>query len=146
MIKQKKRWVLVADGARARIFLKTHKHLENAIGYDLVAKNLKDSEVGNAKPGRTFESSNPTRHAYSPRTDWHQHQKDLFAQELCDVLEKANLNKEIDELILVVPAKTLGGLRAHLSKPLTAKVSAEISKDVTKLTEPELLEFLEREI
>lgn len=146
MIKQKKKWVLVADGARGRIFSRTPTGLENAMGHDFIGENLKDSDLGSGAPGRVFESAYPGRHAYQPRTDWHQHQKDLFAQELCDVLEKANLNKDFDELILICPPKTLGEMRAHLPKQVLAKVTAEIPKDVTKFTEPELLDFLEREL
>lgn len=146
MIKQRKKWVLVADGARGRIFSRTPAGLENAMGYDFIGENLRDSAVGRSEPGRDFESAYPGRHAYQPRTDWHQHQKELFAQELCDVLEKSDQNKEFDELILICPPKTLGEMRAHLPKSVLAKVTAEFPKDITKFTEHELLDFLEREI
>lgn len=146
MIKPRKKWVLVADGARARIFVRTHGTLENALGHDFIGDNVKQSALGSSKPGRDFESASPTRHSYEPRTDWRQHQKELFAQELCEVLEKSNNNNELDELVVIASPKTLGNLRAHLSKQLLAKVTAEIPKDVTKFTERELVEFLEREI
>ena len=145
MVKQKKIWVLVADGARARIFVKTHRKLNSALGQDFVGENLRESELGTSKPGRSYESSNSTRHAYQPRTDWHQFQKQLFAKELCDVIEKANENSEFDELIIISPPKTLGDIRAHLGKQTLSKVTAEIPKDITKLTEHELSSFLERE-
>jgi len=146
MLKQKTKWVLVADGARARIFVRDNAKLENAMGQDFVGENLKESALGTSKPGRDFESSYSARHAYAPRTDWHQHQKSLFAKELCDILEKATENAEFDELIIVSPPKTLGDLRENLCKKTLAKVVAEIPKDVTKFTELELVNFLEREI
>lgn len=146
MIKKKKTWVLVADGARARIFIKNHKHLNNAMGQDYVGENLKDSEMGTDKPGRGYESANATRHAYQPRTDWHQYQKQLFAKELCDILDKANTNAEFDELIIISPPKTLGDIRGHLDKQTLLKITAEIPKDVTKLTEHELVSYLEKEL
>ncbi len=146
MIKPKKKWVLVADGAKARIFMARPHELTEALDHDFVAPHIKPSERGSSKPGRSFESANPTRHAYEPRTDWRQHQKELFAQELCKVLEEHDEKKEIDELILIAPPKTLGDLRDHLSKHLFDKVTAEIPKDVTKFTETELLHFLEREV
>lgn len=146
MSKQKTKWVLVADGARARIFVQEPHKLENATGQDFVGKNLKDSEIGTSKPGRNFESGNSTRHAYAPRTDWHQHQKSLFAKQLCDILEKATENDEFDELIIISPPKTLGDLRENLCKQTMAKVTTEIPKDVTKFTEAELLTYLERDL
>ncbi len=145
MYKQKKTWVLVADGARARIFIKRNNSLNNAMGTDFVGENLKDSEIGMDKPGRGFESSNPTRHAYQPRTDWHQYHKELFAKELCEILEKANEASEFDDLIIISPPKTLGNIRGHLSKHILSKVKAEFPKDITKFTEHELLHFLDKE-
>jgi protein required for attachment to host cells len=146
MFKQKKTWVLVADGARARIFVKKYKKVDHVMGQDFVGENLRESELGTEKPGRGYESSNPTRHAYQPRTDWHQFQKQLFAKELCDIIEKADENSEFDELIIISPPKTLGDIRGHLGKQTLSKITAEIPKDITKLSEHELASFLEREL
>lgn len=146
MRKPKKTWILVADGARARIFIKKHKSLNNVMGQDFVGENLKDSEAGTDKPGRGYESSNPTRHAYQPRTDWHQYHKELFAKELCEIIEKANEGSEFDELIIISPPKTLGDIREHLCKQALAKVTAEITKDITKLSEHQLMSYLEKEL
>ncbi|MBS0271250.1 MAG: host attachment protein [Proteobacteria bacterium] len=146
MRKPKKTWILVADGARARIFIKNHKSLNNVMGQDFVGENLKDSEAGTDKPGRGYESSNPTRHAYQPRTDWHQYHKELFAKELCEIIEKANEGAEFDELIIISPPKTLGDIREHLGKQALAKVTAEITKDITKLSEHQLMHYLEKEL
>ncbi len=144
--KQKKTWVLIADGARARIFIKSHHKLDHLMGHDFVAENLRDSEIGTSKPGRGYESSNPSRHAYQPRTDWHQYNKQLFAKELCDILDKATENADFDELIIISPPKTLGDIRGYLSKQTLSKVTAEVTKDITKLTEHELVNYLEREL
>lgn len=146
MIKHKKTWVLVADGTRARIFAKNFKSLNNAMGQDFVADNLRDSEIYIDKPGRSFESSNPTRHAYQPRTDWHEYQKQLFAKEICSILEKASENAEFDELIIISPPKMLGDIRSYLGKHILPKITAEIPKDISKLSEYELLNYLEREM
>lgn len=148
MFKQKKRWVLVADGARARIFVMDHTHLENALGEDFVGERLKESDLGTSRPGRSFESGYSGRHAYQPHTDWHQHQKDVFAKELCDILEKAcdKPKPDFDELIIVAPPKSLGDIRGHLGDKTLTRVVYEIPKDVTKLSEFELMNYLEKEI
>lgn len=146
MVKQKKTWVLVADGTRARIFSKRFKSLNNVMGQDFVADNLRDSEIYMDRPGRGFESSNPTRHAYQPRTDWHEYQKQIFAKEICSILEKANETQDFDELIIISPPKMLGDIRSYLGKQILLKITAEIPKDISKLSEYELLNYLEREM
>lgn len=116
------------------------------MGQDFVGENLKDSEIYMDKAGRSYESANSARHAYEPRTDWHQYNKELFAKELCAIIEKANENAEFDELIIISPPKTLGDIRGHLCKQTLALVTAEIPKDITKLTEHELVGYLEKEL
>lgn len=145
MFPKKKVWVLVADGARARIFTKQYRKLTNAMGQDFVADNLKDTEALPDKPGRAFESANSARHAYEPRNDWHEYQKELFAKSLCDILHKASEQSEFDELIIISPPRTLGELRNNLNKQVISKITAEFPKDITKYTEQELAAFLEKE-
>lgn len=146
MKKHKKTWVLVADGTRARIFVKRFKSLSNALGQDFVSDNLRDSEIYMDKPGRAYESANPIRHAYQPRTDWHEYQKQIFAKEICAILEKANETADFDELIIISPPKMLGDIRSNLAKQILPKITAEIHKDVSKLSEYELLNYLEKEM
>ncbi|MBA3813503.1 MAG: host attachment protein [Alphaproteobacteria bacterium] len=146
MKKHKITWVLVADGTRARIFVKEFKSLSNALGQDFVSDNLRDSEIYMDKPGRSYDSSNPTRHAYQPRTDWHEYQKRLFAKDLCTILDKANENADFDELIIISPPKMLGDIRSYLAKQILSKVTAEIPKDISKLSEYDLLNYLEQEV
>lgn len=146
MQKHKKTWVLVADGTRARIFIKRFKSLNNVMGQDFVSDNLRDSQIYMDKPGRSYESSNPTRHAYQPRTDWHEYQKQTFAKEICSILEKANETADFDELIIISPPKMLGDIRSYLGKQILPKIRAEIPKDISKLSEHELLHYLEKEM
>ena len=146
MKKLKTTWVLVADGTRARIFEKSFKSLNNVMGRDLVADNLRDSEIYMDKPGRSFKSKSETRHAYQPRTDWHEYHKQLFAKEICSILDKANETSDFDELIIISPPKMLGDIRSYLGKQLLPKIAAEIPKDISKLSEYELLNYLEREL
>ncbi len=135
-------WVLVADGARGRVFQKQPEGLRHLDGFDFVGENLKDQDLAKDKPGRSFESSNSTRHAYEPKTDPHEYQKQLFARRLSDFVNKAQEKGEFDELVLVTPAKTLGDLRAHLGKESLQKVKHEILKDVSKLSDHELGKYL----
>lgn len=142
-MKAKVVWVLVADGARGRIYQKKPDGIHHLDGFDFIGENLRDQDIFKDKPGRSFESSNPTRHSYEPKTDPHEYQKQLFAKRLSDFVNKAQEKGEFDELVLVTPSKTLGELRAHLGKESLQKVTSEISKDVSKLSDHELGKYLE---
>lgn len=146
MHKQRITWVLIADGTRARIFEKGHKKLNNVMGHDLVNDNLMDREIYMDKPGRSFESATPMRHAYQPRTDWHEHNKELFAKQICSVLDKACETADFDDLVIISPPKMLGGIRSNLAKQILSKIKAEIAKDVSKLSEYELMQYLENSV
>lgn len=69
MIRRKKVWILIADGTRARIFVKKYKKLQGAVGQDFISSNLPDRKMHRSKPGRAFESTIPMRYSYEPRPD-----------------------------------------------------------------------------
>jgi protein required for attachment to host cells len=70
----------------------------------------------------------------------------LFAKEICSILDKANETSDFDELIIISPPKMLGDIRSYLGKQLLPKITAEIPKDISKLSEYDLLNYLEREV
>ena len=142
-MKAKVVWVLVADGTRGRIYQKKADGIHHLDGFDFIGKNLMDREISKERPGRSFEGATPTRHAYEPKTDPHDFQKQLFAKRLSDFVNKAQEKGEFDELVLVSPSKTLGELRAHLNKGSLQKITNEISKDISKLSDHELSKYLE---
>jgi hypothetical protein len=89
---KKKTWILVADGARARIFINEGPGtgLRGLAGADYEADHRPTHEIGVERPGRTQESlGDGTRHAYAPRVDWHEYEKHLFAKEMARVIDQA---------------------------------------------------------
>src|SRR5437762_13314526 len=111
-----------------------------------MTNKLQKSDSEMYKTGRAYETANPILHAYQPRTDWHEYQKQIFAKEICTILEKANETSDFDELIIISPPKMLGDIRSYLGKQVVTKITAEIPKDVSKLSEYELLNYLEQEM
>ena len=137
-------WILIADGARARIILSEgwSSGLERALNYDFAASHAPTRTYGADRPGRTSESADGSRHALEPRVDWHQYEKHLFAVSMAKVLDQAAERGVFDRLVLVAPPKTLGALRAAL-KPRTRKmVIAELGKDLTHVPVRGLMEHL----
>jgi protein required for attachment to host cells len=133
-------WILIADGARARIFANRGpgKGIEAVAGGAFDADHRPDREIMSDRPGRAFESVGDARHAIEPHHDAHRELKQAFAEELAALLDAKLAAKTYDRVVLVAPPAMLGDLRASLSEPVRAVVYAEIDKDLTKTPEAEL--------
>jgi protein required for attachment to host cells len=141
---KKETWILVADAARARVFRfdREEKRLEPAWHEQLVGSKLASRKIGSDRPGRTFDSGGEGRHAKEPPTDPARYEKERFAREVVDRLEDELNRHAFGALVVVAPPQFLGDLRTNLSPQLAACVTAEINKDLSKLTPSELLEHL----
>lgn len=125
-------WILVADGGRAR-FLENDgpgKGLTTA-GVKPLTHDLKATrEMGTDKPGRLHDAGFAQRSAVEV-PDWHRFEKERFAHEVAQVLDRHRKQHDFDRLILIAPAKTLGDLRKALDSNCKDLVVAEIDKDLT---------------
>jgi len=135
-------WILIADGAHARLFAnrgpgKGVEQLEVING-----DHRPDSELVRDSLGRSFESVGDTRHAITPKTDPHRELKRDFAKHLGKVLEQGLAEKAYDRLVLVAPPAALGDLRASLSEPVKHAIYAELDKDLVKTPTDNLAEHL----
>lgn len=137
-------WILIADGAHARIYANhgPGKGIEAVEGGKFDGDHRPDRELMSDKPGRTHESVGDTRHAYAPPTDPHRELKREFSENLAEMLDKELAEKSFDRLVLVAAPKTLGDLRQALSEQVKAKLYAELDKDLTKTPAKELPEHL----
>jgi protein required for attachment to host cells len=136
-------WILIADGAHARVFSNSGpgKGIEVVQGGVINGDHRPDHELVRDGLGRTFESSGAAgdmRHAIEPRTDPHRELKRTFAHELADMLDQRLAEKAYDRLVIVAPPKALGDLRAALSEHVKPLVYAELNKDLVKTPVAEL--------
>jgi len=115
-MKQTVLWVLLADGGNARILERIGPLGALDEIHNLTHSHESTIEHGSDRPGRAFESSGTTRHAYEPRTDWHEQQKDNFAKDIVSLLNEAHLTNKFDELYVLAPAKMLGLIRQHINQ------------------------------
>ena len=138
-------WILIADGARARVLAqeKDFAALEPAFEHEeLTGSTAQSREIASDRPGRSFDSGGQGRHAMEPPTDPQRYAKFAFARELATRLEEAAHAGRFARLVLVAAPKTLGDLRELLPAAVKAKVVAEIDKDLTKVPRPELAKHL----
>jgi protein required for attachment to host cells len=139
-------WVLVADGARARL-LSVDGPIANLMvteQHTFEATHSPNRELQRDKPARVFDSVGAGRHAIESRKDPHRNLKLDFAKELACVLEALKSQKAFERLVVVAPPATLGDLRRVLSDDVKDVVTAEAALDLTRVPLSEIGRHIER--
>lgn len=135
-------WILVADGAKARLLERIGVNAPltpvPATDFSEPEARTPTRDTGTDRPGRVRESANSARHAMEPRVDWHRYAKEQFARSVAGALEEAALQKKYEALILVAPPQALGDLRSALGRHARSLVAGEIAKDLTNLPDRDL--------
>ena len=72
----------------------------------------------------------PSRGSFE-QTDFHQLEEDRFAADAAEMLRKRALSNDFESLIVIAPPRTLGELRKHYHKEVSARLSGELDKDFT---------------
>ncbi len=138
-----KSWVVVCDGVKALVF-------RNDGDAELLNLTLLDvrfepdpptRELGSDRPGRTFQSHGFNRSA-EDETDWHAQAEVAFLSRVAERLDAAVREGSIKHVVLVAPPKALGLLRQQLSPAARAAVTAEVAKDLARLSTPEIEKHL----
>ncbi len=139
-------WILVADGARARIFVNQGpgKGIEEMAGDVFTNVLLPSRELVSDKPGRTFNSTGSARHAIEPGTDPHRERKRAFLGHIAHHLNKANRRGDFDRLVIVAPPPALGDLRAEMDQKLRRVVSGEIAHDLVDHPPSDIVKHVEK--
>lgn len=137
-MKSKITWVLVADGATAKVFAHDADGLTPVKGLIFAADHLRAHDINADREGRSFSSVGSGLSAYEPKTDPVEHREANFVKSVAAELEERFRRKEFDRLVIAAAPTALGDLRPHLSKELQATVVAELPKDLTKSPTPKL--------
>ncbi len=136
-------WVLVCDGKKSLL-------LHNEGDADLL--NLRRTSVveqanpatrdqGSDAPGKAT-SSGGSRQGPMGETDYHTIEEDRFADTVAADLNKQALANAFKDLVVVAPPKILAELRKQFSKHTQDRIAAEIPKDLTHHTIPEIEKLL----
>ena len=136
-------WIVVADGARARIFVNRGpgKGLELS-GRELSAEHHRTSDMARDSLPRTQESVGHARHAIEPKVDPHQEAKRGFTEHVAEVLDQSAAERAFDRFVMVAPPKVLGDFRKAISKRLQPLLHTEVAKDLTKASAKEVADHL----
>lgn len=137
-------WVLVADGAKARLFAIAEKdnsivEIEDRLNPEGTASGR---ELSRDRPPSTHDRFGHGRHNIEPHTGLRQKSAEVFARELNDALERGRLDHRYRKVVLIAPAHFLGTLNAALNKHVHACVIAELPKNLTQADAQTILAHL----
>jgi protein required for attachment to host cells len=143
MPKSTRTWVIVADGAVARLFVPNDDEtalVESKLpGLHASELHAHARDVNSDAPGRSFASAGGgTRHSIEPRHDPHKMEKHKFAAAVAKALDESCEARAFDTLVLVAPNRSVGEFRILLSERVQARIGQVIAKDLTKATAADL--------
>jgi protein required for attachment to host cells len=78
------------------------------------------------------ESAGTHRHSSMEPTDWHEIEKERFADRVAAALEKLVRDQNMQKIVVVAPPRTLAELRHVFHADVKKRIIAEIDKDLTK--------------
>lgn len=125
-------WILVADGRKA-LLLRNEGDRDYPVLQVQQAVSREDrttQEAGVDRPTRVFESTGTRRHT-AEQTDWHQVEEDDFARQTAAMLADLVSTKQVRQLVIVAPPRTLAVLRQSYSPAVRDRIQFEIDKDLT---------------
>jgi protein required for attachment to host cells len=134
-------WIVVADGGHARILESGHQHSGVTVRLDISSDaRLTAGKLASDRLPRMQESANSAHHSITPRLSLKGHEKRIFAARLTDYL-KGGLDN-FDQLVVVAPMRFLNLVRKTLPTKVSKKVAVMRSKDITWMTDSQVLEHL----
>ena len=120
MDSKKNALVAVVDGANLKLF----KNTGDAASLKLTEQAAGDVSTENKGSGGRHSSSSA-----NPADS--QQDEDAFAAGVAEMLNRKAMGGSVEELVVIAAPRTLGELRKHYHKTLTAKLAGEIAKDLT---------------
>ena len=133
-------WVLLADGAQAKVF----SHSGAGTGLEPVTNLLfaqepkKAREIMADRPGRSFSSVGDGRSAMEYSSDPVDVREERFVKDVAAEIDRQYQRSAFGRLVIAASPTALGVLRAALSDQVKSVVVAEKAKDLTNLPTPEL--------
>jgi protein required for attachment to host cells len=130
---------VIADGGHARFVRPAPDNaLHTVEAVDSATLHKHDHDLVSDRPGRSFESGAPARHAYTPRTDPHERAKDQFTHAVARMVNANSAADQFNELVVVAPAHVLSELTDALDPAAKAKLLGTLAKDLVKTPDHEL--------
>lgn len=137
-------WVLIADGAQARVLENTGpgKGLRQVEGLDWAIEPLQAQEIVTDRPG-SKSGGGSFGGGMEPRTNPVEHRETEFVKSLAAMLERQQQQGAFDRLVIAAAPIALGDIRKAMSASVRKTVIAELNKDLTNLPTAQLDQHLQ---
>jgi protein required for attachment to host cells len=138
-------WVLIADGAQARVLQHNGpgKGLSQVDGLDFAIDPIQAQDIMADRPGRGHASNGAARSGIEPKTDPVEYRETQFVKSLADMLDRQQQKGAYDRLVIAAAPIALGDIRKAMSAGVKKTVVAELDKDLTNLPTPQLNKHLD---
>jgi protein required for attachment to host cells len=137
-------WVLIADGAQARVLEHTGpgKGLKQVEGLDWAIEPLQAQEIVTDRPG-SKSGGGSYGGGMTPKTDPVEHRETEFVKAVAATLDRQKQQGKFDRLVIAAAPIALGDLRKAISPAVRKTVVAELNKDLTNLPTAQLDQHFE---
>lgn len=138
-------WILIADGARARVLENTGpgKGLQEVPGLEFADEHLRSGDIMADRPGRAYASAGHGRSGMEQPTDPVDKREADFVAGLADMLDKKLRDGAFERLVIAAAPQALGNLRKALSPQVQKTVISELAKDLTRIPNPDVVQHFE---
>ncbi len=127
-------WVAVADGEKALIFVNDDtpdQPFLNVISKDVIDNPPTRDQAANRRGRFNDPGAGGAHRSAVDDTDWHTFEKERFAKDFAETLNKAALRNAYDHLVLIAPQQALGRLRKELHKETQERLDFTVDSDLT---------------
>jgi protein required for attachment to host cells len=133
-------WILLADGAQAKVFAHSGPGTGLTPIEELIFEEepLRAREIMSDKPGRSFSSVGTGRSAMEYSSDPVKMREANFVKQVADELERKYQESAFSRLIIAAAPTALGTIRNALSKTVKESIVAEMPKNLTNEPTPRL--------
>lgn len=137
-----KTWVLVANGAKARIFNFANHSLKELMVLTHPESRMHEHDLVSDRPGATNSAAGFGRHGMQPHTEPQKNEVEHFAKEVSHYLNLEHNRNHFQHLHVIAAPAFLGLLRHNLKKETQHIILKEINKDVVDASLSDLLDYL----
>jgi protein required for attachment to host cells len=136
---KKEIWIVAANSAYAKIYKAENNHkLVEVAALSHPESRLHDRDLVSSRPGITNSSLGARRSSMEPQTTPKEQEIALFAKQICQYLDTANHQTNLNRIYLTASPAFLGILRQHLSASINHLIAGEVDRDLTHLSPEEI--------
>lgn len=144
----RRKLIVIASRSGAKLYEQSQRNgpLEIVRELDNPEGRLRTQDINSDRQGRNYSSGTGVWSSYSAEHPAKEHVARTFAREVAQELELEAYRNQWDSFILVAEPRLLGMIKAELGTNANAKISHFVQKDLGKVSNRDLPEYLQEVI